>query len=495
MNKMKIATVILLLILPSSLALAQFPPEPPIFEQKNFLFLGEIPEFTRDFAIAWTDSAASVFVQPFDAVFLHIRKYHDIDQDVIIFSDPCMQRLTIWQCTARDVTRNLDNIQAYYGDDVGGLNMPSGLTTNAIGREFDPESDVIYLADRGNDRILELRFLPDPDGGSLRINRILAQGYVNMPLDIAIANYGSLKMSSVDLFIVGTGHFENAGELVKIDIEGNFKGSWNKIPFPADWGETEWYFDQPIAVACYPDTAENTTDIYITEASSNTLFYLTVTPSNDPECTWARTLEMGEKSYRPGGIAFDGFGRIYAANAMRGKIESFGPDFTDYYPPFGELGDSVGQFYYPQNIIIDNYDGICEVLIFEIFSRNSGLSTYYIANGYSDEGRPQGFRADSLIYPLIQSNVQIPIVYALHSAYPNPFNSECRISYDIPERTHVSIEVFNILGQKVSTLVNETKEPGKYWVTLNASKLSSGVYFYGLKTDNYSKTKSVVLIK
>jgi len=68
------------------------PPE-PVFEETNFLFTPDIPEFNVDFALQWTDSAASIFIQPFDAVILHLDLEGDL-WDVYIFSDVGMNRLT-----------------------------------------------------------------------------------------------------------------------------------------------------------------------------------------------------------------------------------------------------------------------------------------------------------------------------------------------------------------------------------------------------------------
>jgi hypothetical protein len=59
----------------------------------------------------------------------------------------------------------------------------------------------------------------------------------------------------------------------------------------------------------------------------------------------------------------------------------------------------------------------------------------------------------------------------------------------------ITLKVFDVLGNEVSTLVNEQKAVGKYKVTFNASNLPSGTYFYTLRTDNYSSTKKMILLK
>jgi hypothetical protein len=89
----------------------------------------------------------------------------------------------------------------------------------------------------------------------------------------------------------------------------------------------------------------------------------------------------------------------------------------------------------------------------------------------------------------------LPIAFGLAQNYPNPFNPSTTISYQLPKQSQVEISVFNALGQKVTTLVNEVQEAGYYTVTLNASNLSSGVYFYNIKSGDFSLTKKMLLMK
>ncbi len=91
----------------------------------------------------------------------------------------------------------------------------------------------------------------------------------------------------------------------------------------------------------------------------------------------------------------------------------------------------------------------------------------------------------------------IPTEFYLEQNYPNPFNPTTKITFFIPSgaRNLVTIKVFDILGNEVSTLVNEQKEPGYYEVEFNAERLSSGVYFYRLQAGNFTQTKKMILMK
>ena len=85
--------------------------------------------------------------------------------------------------------------------------------------------------------------------------------------------------------------------------------------------------------------------------------------------------------------------------------------------------------------------------------------------------------------------------YYLANSYPNPFNPTTRIKFNIAEREAVQLTVYDVLGNKVSTLVNETLEAGAHNVEFNGANLASGVYIYKLTTRNFSATRKMVLMK
>ncbi len=85
--------------------------------------------------------------------------------------------------------------------------------------------------------------------------------------------------------------------------------------------------------------------------------------------------------------------------------------------------------------------------------------------------------------------------FSLNQNYPNPFNPTTVINYEIPKEGLVSLKVFDITGREVSTLVNQFQDAGTHSITFNASNLSSGIYFYELKTGSYDSIKKLMLIK
>jgi hypothetical protein len=89
----------------------------------------------------------------------------------------------------------------------------------------------------------------------------------------------------------------------------------------------------------------------------------------------------------------------------------------------------------------------------------------------------------------------VPDKFELSQNYPNPFNPSTTISFSIPQKSDVSFKIYDILGNEVTTLINETREAGRYNVNFNASNYSSGIYFYSIKAGNFAETKKMTLIK
>ncbi len=117
---------------------------------------------------------------------------------------------------------------------------------------------------------------------------------------------------------------------------------------------------------------------------------------------------------------------------------------------------------------------------------------------------------------VVEVEIGVPTKFELFQNYPNPFNPTTNITYVIasgarqsqqllanneiassqaPRNDNVSLKVYDILGREVATLVNETKKPGKYSVKFNASKLSSGIYFYTLRAGDFTAIKKMILLR
>lgn len=90
---------------------------------------------------------------------------------------------------------------------------------------------------------------------------------------------------------------------------------------------------------------------------------------------------------------------------------------------------------------------------------------------------------------------QLPAAFRLGQNYPNPFNASTTIEYQLTERAHASLKVFNMLGQGVAILVDEVQSAGYKSVNFDAAALPSGVYLYRLQAGDFVETKKLVLLK
>jgi hypothetical protein len=105
-------------------------------------------------------------------------------------------------------------------------------------------------------------------------------------------------------------------------------------------------------------------------------------------------------------------------------------------------------------------------------------------------------------YPLSEINSvkpgrpeALPAVFSLEQNYPNPFNPLTVIRFHVSRRSHIRLQVYNILGEEVATLINEKKNQGDYTVTFDASALASGMYLYRLSGDDFVSTKKMLYLR
>ena len=89
----------------------------------------------------------------------------------------------------------------------------------------------------------------------------------------------------------------------------------------------------------------------------------------------------------------------------------------------------------------------------------------------------------------------IPTEYKLFQNYPNPFNPTTQIKYSVPRNSFVSLKVYSLIGQEVATIFEGVRQTGNYTALFNGNSLSSGVYFYQLKGNNFIESKKFVLLK
>ncbi len=104
-------------------------------------------------------------------------------------------------------------------------------------------------------------------------------------------------------------------------------------------------------------------------------------------------------------------------------------------------------------------------------------------------------KAIDIVLSSKQITEPLPEDFILYQNYPNPFNPSTIIKYTVKEPAFISLKIYDVLGNKVATLLNEEKPAGEYEIRFSGNVLTSGVYFYQLKAGNFIQTKKMVLIK
>lgn len=117
--------------------------------------------------------------------------------------------------------------------------------------------------------------------------------------------------------------------------------------------------------------------------------------------------------------------------------------------------------------------------------------------GYTGNWRWSPNKIIHIVQPIGINNSTEPVFYELYQNYPNPFNPYTIIRYSLKYNSYVNLDIYNIEGKLVTTLVSEYQKTGNYNVPFSISEypLSSGVYYYRLTTDKSSEVKSMMLVK
>ncbi len=135
------------------------------------------------------------------------------------------------------------------------------------------------------------------------------------------------------------------------------------------------------------------------------------------------------------------------------------------------------------------------------------LQAVHIAGGFGEwgPGLAVGKNRTALLYPIIVSvddKLNSVDDFYLYQNYPNPFNPTTKIKYNVPfvethrnASLHITLKLYDLLGNEIVTLVSEEKPAGSYEIEFNATGLPSGIYFYQLKAGIFIETKKMILLK
>jgi hypothetical protein len=170
---------------------------------------------------------------------------------------------------------------------------------------------------------------------------------------------------------------------------------------------------------------------------------------------------------------------------------SFGTGVISEDPHFRDAEN--GDFHLMSTACGDSVDSPC-IDVGDPYILDSLLDCSWGLGGLrSDMGAYGG--GDSTLQAIDDYQSPLPTRPSLLQNYPDPFNSSTTIEYGLPEAGWVEIEVYDLLGRKVKTLVDEEKQAGQYQVVWDASNYSSGVYFYRIEAGEFTETRKMILLK
>ncbi|MFZ1288954.1 MAG: CotH kinase family protein [Melioribacteraceae bacterium] len=155
-----------------------------------------------------------------------------------------------------------------------------------------------------------------------------------------------------------------------------------------------------------------------------------------------------------------------------------------------EIIDSVR--YDDENPWVTNPDGTGSTL--EL--KNPNLDNGYFTNWGSSTGNgTPGKENSNFVVTSVDEIKELPSKFELYQNYPNPFNPSTKIRFSLPQRSEVSLEIFNVIGEKVDELLNSTLNAGIHEIDFINTNLSSGIYFYKIKSANFVQIKKMILLK
>ena len=326
--------------------------------------------------------------------------------------------------------------------------------------------------------------------------------------------------SGGDDYVPASSEFEDIIEL-QLEYKGDLPGNYNNRFITFEFTNTNPY-------SVYGDTAV-VTDTSIHHATAKYPVSL----------SWdADTLEVPMGVFYGGGgyskYDIDVTGHIYARHNV--DLSEFsldvtvGPDYhiSDIVPadnitatwiPNGRRLTSDSGFtwdatYYGNRLIATVYYDMTRCTEGNWYQNSVTFSNYYMKNSIGDSTHvvvsPNGVKGycddsgyepvDPIRDPIAKEHDGIPTSYALRNNYPNPFNPATTIAYDLPASGRVRIDIHNILGQHVATLVDQTMAPGSYEIVWDGKSdegrsVSSGIYLYIMRADNFTQTRKMTLLK
>jgi len=355
-------------------------------------------------------------------------------------------------------------------------------TTFFIIRECDPEAEILLVSDNGGGRGKYYQAILDSLGYSYNYWDVAEYGGISSD----ILNYGNWE--TVILF--GCGCVTTPGKTYTGDMWTDFLAQGGNILYP-----DQDYFCAHSDSLDYPGGCQFEGDL--SEGEFLYDYFGVSWAKSNPE--YRDTLFRGLDTVV---VGEENVGGTFGLHTSHLEIEAW-PDYTQAkagaFNLFeAALGDTTCGTRYESTVSGETFKTVFIPFPLE------ALCDY---NDYEDRivVTPEAYTIMQNIVAWFETSVgvkegkdkedHLPTLFALSQNYPNPFNPTTRIKYSLLKGCYVRLEVYNLLGQRVATLVDGKQAPGYKAATWDAKDMASGIYFYRLKADEFTAIKKMILLK
>jgi hypothetical protein len=237
------------------------------------------------------------------------------------------------------------------------------------------------------------------------------------------------------------------------------------------WDNKLWRVDMS-ALSCtlFVDPLQAPNGV-ICDTLNNRLLVISVVPGTRPIVAvdftnGSTSVVVYTYGYAGDGLAWDDQGRLYTSEWSTNSCHRYDTSFA-----------------HPPETVSSGHDGPADIYI------NRRDNILCVPNFYRHD-------IDFVeIYPSSTDDIAVPDRYNSLTNYPNPFNAGTTIKYSLENDASVTIQVFDLMGRRIETLINTVQNPGEHSVTWDADGYSSGTYFYSIKAGEFSETRKMTLVK
>lgn len=330
-------------------------------------------------------------------------------------------------------------------------------------------------------------------------------GWSNAGYDIFNIKYNSFGSTAMGTRYDGTLHGDDGGLLIRPDASGNFyvtgysretigavnittmKFNANGLPL---WTKSYNGYGSGSDVP-YDMEIDNAGNVYVCGASTGDMTgydFVTIKYNQAGTQLWAARMNgTSNGADFAQSLELDVYGNVYVSGAMTVTGQNYNFAAIKYN---GFTGSQMGglMVYNGTGNHFDNGSSIA------LTPNGSAVYVCGPSNGSGTSGDIAIVKYSQLV-GIENTGSEIPSEFNLSQNYPNPFNPSTKISFSLPVSSNVHLAVYDIAGKEVVVLVNESMNSGVYEVDWNAEALSSGTYFYTIRTESYTETKKMVLVK